>query len=661
MAELKRFRLLAPAALACVMLATGAAAKGFTDVDQTKIPYRTVPGASPEPLPTAGITSPQELEAFVDGFVTEARLVNKTAGVTVAIVKDGQLYFAKGYGKADIARDIPVDPAKTLFRPGSTSKLFTWTAVMQLVEQGKLDLDADVNKYITQFQIPATFKEPITLRNIMTHSAGFEDGGVGYLMAKTPEGLVPLADALKNHVPERVRPVANATSPITSSYSNWSTALAGLIVANVSGEKYEDYIANHILKPLQMTSSTFVEPLPKDLAARMSVGYLEKDGVLKPRAFEYISSFGPAGALSATATDMANFMIAHLQNGRFGDVQILKPETAELMHSRMFSPNPYVNGSGFGIYETYINGRRLIGHGGDTVYFHTELMLLKEQNIGIFMSVNTAGGAAIPRNFLKAFMDHYYPAKLPQVKAPADFAKRAADYAGAYRITRHNYSKNEAVITGLTSEASIVPTKDGTLMMAGMSEKPVQYVEIAPSVFRQVDGEDVIAFSRDSSGKVTGFSYNFAFMPFYKLTLTQTKGFNFTVVGLSLLLFVTAIVAAFRNWKTDRSAPKTARLARWNLAAIGILHITFLVSVIALLTAGLEDLIAQLPPGLHTALILPIIAAVLTVIAVVLAVFVWKDKAWTRSGRILHTAGVIAAIAMLWFLNSWNLLGYHFG
>ena len=277
--------------------------------------YRPVEAAAPQPLPGAGLRDRAELEAFVDGFVSGELEAYDVAGLTVAVVKDGQLFFAKGYGWADVDGQVPVDADKTLFRPGSVSKLFTWTAVMQLVEQGKLDLDADVNTYLTQFKVPATYPAPITLRHALTHTVGLEDGGVGYLMARTPQQIVPLARSLAAHIPARVRPVGTSGEGLSSSYSNWATALAGLIVANVSGVSFEDYVEANILRPLGMESSTFKEPLPEALQKRMSVGYTFEAGAFKPQGYEYVANFGPAGSLAATSTDMARFMIAHLQRG----------------------------------------------------------------------------------------------------------------------------------------------------------------------------------------------------------------------------------------------------------------------------------------------------------------------------------------------------------
>jgi CubicO group peptidase (beta-lactamase class C family) len=205
------------------------------------------------PAPARGIHDRAELAGFLDGMMTSGMRDKHVAGATVAVVKDGQLFYASGYGYADVAKRTPVSPERSLFRIGSTSKLFTWTAVMQLVEQGKLDLDTDVNKYI-DFKIPATYPQPITLRSIMTHTPGFEEDGRDLITDDTTK-MFQLGTWLATHMPARVRP------PLTySSYSNYATALAGYIVQRVSGEPYDDYIEKHILAPLGMTQTTTRQP-----------------------------------------------------------------------------------------------------------------------------------------------------------------------------------------------------------------------------------------------------------------------------------------------------------------------------------------------------------------------------------------------------------------
>ena len=436
-----------------------------------------------------------------------------------------------------------------------------------------------------------------------------------------------------------MRPVGTSGEALGSSYSNWATSLAGLIVANVAGVSFEDYVEANILRPLGMDSSTFKEPLPEALEKRMSVGYSFEAGAFKPHGYEFIANFGPAGSLASTATDMARFMIAYLQQGAIGEARILKPETVRAMHARVFSPHSTVAGSGLGFYEMYANGRRIIGHGGDTNYFHSELGLLDEEGVGFFVSVNTGGKAAlVPRHFIRAFMDHYFPAKLPVVKPPADFASRAGKYAGRYRALRHSYTRYEKVFA-LAGGTAVAPTKDNTLVIPGILGDVNQYVEVAPSVFREVGGDRTIAFI-EKDGQVVGMVGQYAFIPFYKLRWYEGSPFHYALLGLSALLFVIALVSALRHWKSDKAGPRGARWARRNLGALGALNLVFVVAFVAIFAANIDDIIFARPKGLYAVLTLPLVGVALTALAVVLAIRVWREKYWrARSASPSHRGG----------------------
>ncbi len=327
----------------------------------------------------------QDLEAFLDGIVPLQLQRDDIAGAIIAVVKDGKLLFAKGYGYADYEKKKPVSAEETLFRPGSVSKLFTWTAIMQLVEQGKLDLDRDVNDYL-DFRIPDAFGQPITLKNVLTHTPGFEEQikDLFTVGSESPN----LGAYLKTHIPRRIYPPGTVPA-----YSNYATAVAGYIVERVSGRTFDEYVEENIFKPLGMVHSTFRQPLPPNLAPSMSNGYqLASDG---PKPFEVVVPF-PAGSLSSSGADMARFMMAHLQDGQLGDARILRPETARLMHSRLFALDQAANAMAYGFYEESRHGHRIIGHAGDTVYFHSDLHLIPDAGVGFFVSHNSAGRGAIP-------------------------------------------------------------------------------------------------------------------------------------------------------------------------------------------------------------------------------------------------------------------------
>jgi len=286
----------------------------------TPQPKPTVVPAPPVTAAPAGTPqlSTTDVDAWLDGYMPYAIAKGDIPGAVVVVVKDGQVLTERGYGYANVDKKTKVDPKTTLFRPGSISKLFTWTALMQQVEQGKVDLNADVNNDI-DVKIPPYQGQPVKVINLMTHTPGFEEA-VKDLITLGEKTQVPYDTLLKRWTPKRI--YAPGTTP---AYSNYGASLAGYIVQRTSGEPFDSYLEHHIFGPLGMQHSTFRQPLPANLKPLMAEGYVS--GKDKPYGYEFVNA-APAGALAATGDDMAKFMIAHLNNGQ----GILKPETAQLMH-----------------------------------------------------------------------------------------------------------------------------------------------------------------------------------------------------------------------------------------------------------------------------------------------------------------------------------------
>ncbi len=444
----------------------------------------------------------EDVNAWLDGFMPYAIARGDIPGAVVVVVKDGQVLTEKGYGYANVAKKVKVDPRATLFRPGSISKLFTWTALMQQVEQGKVDLNADVNKYI-DFKIPPYEGKPVTVLNLMTHTPGFEEA-VKSLITKGPTE-VPFDTLLKQWVPARI--YAPGTTP---AYSNYGASLAGYIVQRTSGEPFDAYLENHIFKPLGMEHSTFRQPVPANLKPLLAEGY--RPGEDKPMGFEFVNA-APAGALSATGDDMAKFMIAHLQKGQYNGQQILKPETAVLMHSRANTPFPTGNGMAHGFYETNINGLHVIAHGGDTEAFHSDLHLFLDKDVGIFVSFNSPGkeGTAEPlrEQFFSDFADRYFPEAPDAVKADPKNAKEdARKLAGVYSTTRGSRTDFLAALD-LLGQAKVGVDKDGNPLIADaktLGDQPRKWVHIGPMTWRDADGHDILS-ANVADGKAVRFSY----------------------------------------------------------------------------------------------------------------------------------------------------------
>lgn len=601
----------------------------------------------------------EDLEAFLDGMMPSQLNREDIAGAVIAVVKDGKVLFAKGYGYSDMEKRTPVTPDATLFRPGSISKLFTWTSVMQLQEQGKLDLDKDVNEYI-DFKIPPAFGKPITLRDIMTHTSGFEETARDLFVADAAH-MSPLDAYLKNHLPKRIFP------PFTvPAYSNYATTVAGYIVQRISGKPFSQYVQDNIYTPLEMSHTTFVQPLPDNLKPLMSDGYQRASGKAKP--FEFVEAY-PAGSVSTTARDMCNFMIAHLQNGKFGDKQILKPETAELMHARLFDADDRLNGMAHGFYEETRNGHRIIGHGGDTEYFHSDLHLILDQNVGFFVSYNSAGkGEASSRSILfEHFLDRYFPYTPPAGTKIADPKADAATVAGLYDSSRR-FENSFLKMLSMAGQVKITANEDGTIsadMLKSPNGVPKKFEEIDPFLYREVHGQDKVGFKKDASGNWQ-FQMDYPFFIFQRVGLLQNKYFNFVVAGYGLAVVLLAVLFWPVGWMIrkhyDRPLPLSPAEKRQRLVTrlVCLLFvILFLGWVIALSKANDIEGINNLPSSVVLFSILGVVCAVGTIFVVANTLRSLGTSGRWMWAKIWDLAVALGCVGLVWFLFNLNLMNFN--
>ncbi|MFV2084029.1 serine hydrolase domain-containing protein [Micromonospora sp. LOL_021] len=580
-------------------------------------PTTGTPAAAVEPAALDG----GDVDAWLDDVLPAALERNDIAGATVAVVHDGKIVTTRGYGHADTGTGdtaVPVDPEQHLFRIGSVSKLATATAVMRLVQDGRLDLDTDIDRYL-DFDLPRSFDEPITLRHLLTHTPGFEERIAGLI---GQEGTrADLREALVTDPPEQIfRP---GTVP---AYSNYGNSLAGYIVERVSGVPFEEYVQRNIFDRLGMTSSSFAQPLPAPLAGRMSQGYATASAPAGP--FEIVGT-PPAGAMSASAPDMARFMLAHLGEP-VGDQPLLDAATLDLMHRPALdaaslgtlAAGPRMT---LGFFDESRNGRRIIGHGGDTLYFHSHLQIYPEEGAGFFVSLNSTGTSALANHELRRalteqFADRYFPAATPAAEAaaavsnaPAGSAERAAMAAGTYESSR-TVRSNFLTLIGLTGRTTVSVRDDGHLLFEPrpLSDSAAVYEEIEPWVWRKVGGQHTVAM-RAAGGKVEAIAFDSAFT---LLPVEPARGtvLALGVIGASAVVLLLTVLAwpvgaigrrVLRRAPRDR-AGRTARvlsrvavgsallaLASWAVGLVLIMNLEDL-SAVPLRTVQLFQLIGLL-------------------------------------------------------------------
>ena len=622
--------------------------------------------ANPTPPAAMPVLTKVDVDGWLDGYLPYALRSGGIPGAVVTIVKDGQVLTTRGFGYANLEKKTRVDPDRTLFREGSVSKLFTWTAVMQLVEQGKIDLDGDVNEYL-DFKIPPFKGQPVTMRQIMTHTAGFEEAANGIIVYDQKEFL-PLETYMKRWTPRRI--FAAGTTP---AYSNWATTLAGYVIQRVSGQDFDTYIDQHIFAPLDMRNSTFRQPLPSRLVGQMAVGYPTPGN---PKPFEFVIP-APAGSLSSSGTDMGHFMIAHLQRGQYDGRSILRPETADMMHDspldkvNRLSLMPPLNRMELGFFETNLNGREIIGHLGDTTAFHTSLHLFLKENVGLFISFNSAGKAgavgALRTAVFEDFADRYFPNI-----APADGrvdAKIAASHArmmtGNWIASRRPDSSFLSLFYWLMAPEKISTGPHGELVVPGVKDaagQPRHWVETAPFVWRDVYGHDRIA-AKVVDGKVVRWVMDLAapFEVFERVPFAYSATWLLPALYVSLAVLLLAFLYWPIAWGVRRHYKAPALVAG---RALGVQRGTRLMAglVVGLMLAWVAT-IASLAGG-HgggTALLwLLQVAGIIIFFGAVLIsgwnlYLAWTDgRRWPR--KLAALLVFLAALLMLYVAIAFNLV-----
>ncbi|MGY1738293.1 serine hydrolase domain-containing protein [Geodermatophilus sp. SYSU D00684] len=596
------------------------------------------------PGAAVGRLEPREVASFFDAVIPRQLEEKRAVGATVAVVAGDRIVHARGYGFADLATHVPARADRTLFYLGSAGKLFTWTAVMQLVEAGAIGLDVDVTRYL-DFEIPPAFPEPITARHLLTHTPGFEDEYAAELTS--PGNVLPLRDFLIRYQPQRVyRPGS------TFAYSNYGTVLAGYLVERVSGVPFERYVTDRVLRPLGMTRSTLAQPPEPELLADLSRSYRVRRGRHDAVDLEW-NAAAPAAGVRATATDVAAFMIAHLGDGRYRDVRILGETTARQMRQRQFTHDPRLSGQGFGFALLRANGQDIAWHDGESARTRTILALLPAQRVGVFVSYNTP--TVDEHQTLVAFLDRFWPPADRVTPASGDTARTPTRrYAGAYVSARAAHSGPQKLVAWLTA-LRVRGGADGALRVGDQV-----YAEREPGLFQQVGGERRLTFGTDARGRSTRLYWE-PTSAYFEVPWHETPAVQAGTVLACLGVFVSAVVAwplgvFSRRGRGQHPPAPVIRLARWPA------------TLAALLALGLAARFAALMRGFATTFVYPgeqvarltraaRVLVPLTGAAVLGAVPVVRRGPGNRGVRAHHVLVTLAEVLFLGWLRKWNLLG----
>ena len=611
--------------------------------------------------------APQPLEIWLDEFVAEQMDKLHIPGVTFSLVQNGKLLLAKGYGYANLKEHIPVESDRTIFRVGSISKLFVATAIMQLVEKGSIYLHEDVNKYLTEFKIKGNYPQPVTIANLLTHTAGFDDRYIGIIALKA-DNIQSLGEHLAAKMPARVMSPGEVMS-----YSNYGYALLGYLVELAAGISFSQYVTENILQPLEMNHSSFEQP--SFLANQISTGYRyrQKKKIHQALAFQYVS-IPPAGSLSATATDMAKFAIAHLQHGKYKSTRILSENTAKQMHQQQFTHDPRLPGIGWGFMESFYDRQRAINHGGGMPGFASLLYLFPRHNIGLFVADNAK--TSMPGKLIEQFCetarcggflrysdcrgrDRFLPVEQETNSNELCLKNRQSlkRYEGKYRS--NSYPQKTLGKIGLLSSSllSLKAEADGTLK----TSNSVYLQETEPLLLKIKDRSDCIVAQKDTRGNIVALLTKFRVLN--KIAWYETKTFHWTLIWSFVAIFLSGSI--FGVFALTKFPVNSVRQLVQPIETITCgLNLIFIAGMLAFKQWVQKDyrldLIYGVPKIVTVLLYLPFFTSVLAITLPVFAILAWLNPELPFIEQIFYSIIAIASLGFIPFLNYWNLLGFRY-
>jgi CubicO group peptidase (beta-lactamase class C family) len=440
------------------------------------------------------LIDPKELEAYLDPIFKEQMEKLHIPGAAIAVVKDGKLFFSKGYGYANLEKKAPVVTDKTIFRIGSITKVFTATSLVQLAERRKIDLNDDVNKYLKDVRVPNTYPQPIRFTNLLTHTSGFDEINLGRKTA-SPARVIPLGQFLSARLIRRKPPGEFI------SYSTYGICLAGYLVETIAKMDFREYVTQNIFMPLQMTR-TSITAVPQEFQSDLAVGYAYLGNEYRPLSFEYFHTY-PASDINSTAADMAHFMIAHLENGRYGKTRMISERATVDMHRQHFTNHPRLLGITYGFFEVRQNDVPGIEHGGSMDGFSALLYMSPEKDFGFFVVANREQ-EGLQEEVKDRILARYFPARKKEgvSQSQPQIQDRLERFAGKYRADYYCHTCKEGERGFLPGAFDIKATADGTISLWGG-----RWRQVEPLLFQLVsgrlgNGETLIAFQEDQNGQV---------------------------------------------------------------------------------------------------------------------------------------------------------------
>ncbi|WAC48045.1 serine hydrolase [Asticcacaulis sp. SL142] len=661
-----------------------------------KVAPRPKPATTPAPdLPVASAVpaSAADIEAFTDSVIPALMKRDHVLGTTVAIVQGGKPLLIKGYGYDRLSPARATNGYTSLFRIGSITKTFTWIVARQEIEAGRIKLDGPIADYLP----PDIYREdrrykPLRMRDLMAHTTGYEDTSLGHLFQLDPTHLQGTDSYLRRHTPMRVRDRGQF-----SSYSNFGAALAAMTVVQTSKARdVPGLMEARIFKPLGLNHTTLREPydpqtslselptpMSRDLAAKLSSGFLWDGATWQTEPFDHSIAMSGALGASSTAADMSRYMALLLGNGQLDGVQIFGPSSANAFRSPLLKLPKGYNGwaSGF-VMREHPSGVMTYGHGGATLWFNANMILVPELDIGIYVAANTQTGEALTEAYPDLLLAHLKgespnPAPL-RPGSDMSYGSHRAYYdaiAGQYASTRRAYSGLEGAITRLINTVDVDFDTNGRMILSS-GDGMAAYVPAGTSGFflpedRGNSGTGLnsgslrVAF-KPEGGKAVAFETSSNMTRYERIGWVhnpQTLG-GFTKLVLVSCLVVLVGLTRQHHQNNPTEAQTRAAWLSYTIAFMWLLAIWAFSDWRAGLGSDPSSLFINWPSGMvRMASGLAFLAALGTALQFALMFWVWQDAqyytdGWSLTQKIGHTAlmafwALYSLVLVMWGALTW--------
>ncbi|MDR1650695.1 MAG: beta-lactamase family protein [Synergistaceae bacterium] len=602
----------------------------------------------------------REFASFVDGFLAGVQKERSIPGVVFAAVRNGEVLYLKGYGVTDKSDGAPVDPERTVFRVGALSQPVTAAAIMQLAERGRISLDENVSTYLRRWKIPEMFDNPITVRHLLTHTAGLD--------FKELETAAPTSSDERGYagVLQKKFPARYSEPGIFYCESGMGYALLGSILERYSRLNFDAAVKRHVFQPLGMSSSFFT-PGAEDLR-NMASGY-DASGSKVPYEYRYDL---PAVGMNTTASDMSRFMIASLAGGVIGRNRMLGEMYSGSMLRRHFSPHQMINGAGLGYLERPVRGIRTLQRRGGISGFSAFLMLIPEHKFGLFLAANVSG-IDFSSELSEAVVKRFLPAQAQEPRAGEGQMTIYSDVRGFYRTNR--IARNTAEKVSRMFADQIEAAIDGETVVLTHTRggvPPSRWFPVAgqDDLFLRTEddgsNEEYIFFQRGETGAVTALVAGSVERTFDKLKTYESFYWQMAMITGFILIMTLSFAGLLTGMAINRGkfpweSGYRSDTELWGISSLFCaVQLTFAAGLtLAVMLKG-DEFTVFVPYQVKALFVIPLFGGVLLA-------WLWfrllskifsPDYHWLE--KILIMSAAFAETGYMFFIADWRLLGFMF-